>query len=198
MRLVGHALDFERQENAPGKRAAAGPVEVHRHGSKTLHAIYYSFGRRERSRSAPAFDEGVDHAASDGDLGRQERQPVEVEPIGLHDLAAVDGEIAAGMLGEKGHHERAAEGPRLAGEIAKVGDVDADLLLDLAHGRLLERLAHFHEAGDGAEHAWSESRAARQQEAPIALDQDDDRRRYARIESETAIRTMSSVLAERR
>ena len=59
------------------------------------------------------------------------------------------------------------ERPRLAAEVAEVGDADARLLPDLAVDAVLERLTGFDEAGqDAVERLGEPARAGEQQGAP--------------------------------
>ena len=84
-----------------------------------------------------------------------------------------------GPCGLEPDHQRVRERPRLAGDVAHVGDRHADLLAHLAVDGLLHRLAGLHEAGDAAVHRHRERAAASQQRLAVALDERDHRRRQA-------------------
>src|SRR2546421_8904003 len=98
-------------------------------------------GGEPRRVATPLPHPGVDEAARDAEGGRHGRQLVAGEPAGLRQLAAVDDDLAAGVLGGEADHQRVGEGPGLAAEVAHVVDLDARLLADLARHRFLQRLA---------------------------------------------------------
>ena len=80
-------------------------------------------------------------------------------------LGLLDAQVAADPGGREADHERVRERPGLAGEVGDVGDLDADLLLELARDALLERLARLDEAREHAVHAAREALRARPAES---------------------------------
>ena len=99
-------------------------------------------------------------------------------------------------VGLEPDHQRVRERPRLAGDVAHVGDRHADLLAHLAVHGLLHRLARLDEAGDAAVHRHRERAAASEQRLAVALDERDHRRRQAR-EGEQPARRDSAAPAPR-
>src|SRR5438105_5078062 len=98
-------------------------------------------GDQPRGIAAALAHPGVDEAAGDAEGGRHRRQLVERAPVGLRQLAGIDPQLAAGVLGREAEHQRVGKRPWLAAEVTQVGELDADLLADLtAHG-VLDRLA---------------------------------------------------------
>ena len=94
-------------------------------------------------------------------------------------------------------HERVGERPGLAREVADVGDLDADLLLEFARHALLERLAGLDEAREHAVEAAREALCARQQDLVASRDAHDDGRRQARERGVAADRAAARALARR-
>ena len=94
----------------------------------------------------------------------QWRQRVERKPVRRFDFRRVRRDVAAGVVGKEGEHQRVGKGPGLAAEIAQVGDLDADFLAHLAHGALLDGFTRLHETRQCAENAGPEVRAAGEQE----------------------------------
>ena len=89
--------------------------------------------------------------------------------------------LAAGVAAREAEHERAREGPRLRGDVARVGDLDARLLEHLARHGLLERLARLDEAGQRAVAAGRPGRLAAEQDAVAVDDEHDHHRVGARV-----------------
>src|SRR4051794_26316452 len=124
----------------------------------------------------------VDDVPGDRD-GRRQRlragaraQLLPAEPAGLLDLVVVDPQLLLGRPGDEAEHQRLRERPRLAGDVADVGDGDPDLLGDLPdHGRL-GRLPGFDEAGQDGEPARRPDRLTAEHAAVTAVvDQHDHR-----------------------
>ena len=110
----------------------------------------------------------------------------------------VDDDVAARPRGLEPDHQRVRERPRLAGDVAHVGDLHPDLLAHLAVHGLLHRLARLDEPGDAAVHRHREGTARASRASLAALDERDDRRRQAREGEQAARRAAAGPLARRR
>src|SRR6266850_851224 len=77
-----------------------------------------------------------------------DRQRVAWEPARVLQLLLIDGDLAAGVLGDEADHELAGEGPVLAPDVLDVLHVHADFFLYLAGDGAFQRLAVVDEAGD--------------------------------------------------
>src|SRR5262245_12834516 len=86
------------------------------------------------------------------------------------------------------------ERPRLAGDVARPRNLDADFLGHLPGEALLERLARLDEAGERAVHAGREVRAARKQDLAAAANERHDRRGHPGIGRKLADRTDAHAL----
>jgi branched-chain amino acid aminotransferase len=113
----------------------------------------------------------------------------------LGDLRRVDADLAAGVFGGEADHQRVGERPRLAADVAHVGDLDPHLLTDLAADRLLERLARLDEAGERAEEPRRQVVAAPEEHPVAPPHEDDHRRRDAREAGEATPRAAPCELA---
>lgn len=81
----------------------------------------------------------------------QAGQGVERIPSGRFDLRRIRRNLATRVIGKKRQHQRIRKRPRLTLEIARVGDLDADLFAYFARSTLLDRFAGLDETGQGAE-----------------------------------------------
>ena len=104
-------------------------------------------------------------------------------------------DLAAGVVGDEGDHQRMRKRPGLAGEIARIGDAHARFLQHLAREALLQRFARFDETGERAVHAGRKTRRAREQDFVSAPDQAHHRRRDARIDDQGAGGAFARALA---
>jgi hypothetical protein len=79
--------------------------------------------------------------------------------------------------------------------IVDTADRDTDLLMHLAPDGVFERFARFDKPGNDAESARHEGATTREEDAVGALDEDDDRRRDARVGGEIAPGATAAALS---
>src|SRR5262249_43542320 len=83
----------------------------------------------------------LEDEAGDGVAGRAHGELALGEPARVLELLTIDRDVAADVARDEADHELAGERPVLAADVLDVVDVDADLFLDLAPHRALQRLA---------------------------------------------------------
>src|ERR1043165_8278161 len=115
MREVPWMRDLTEVRRAGRTRATARLVENH---------VQSSVARRRTL----APHEVVDQLARDAELGRDPRQLVGSEPVGVGDLGRIRDDVAPGPARGEPDHQRARERPGLAAEVAYVADRDPGLL----------------------------------------------------------------------
>ena len=75
------------------------------------------------------------------------------EPARILELGLVDDDVLVERLADQPDHQARGKRPRLARDIGDGADSDAGFLLHFPAGRLLDRLAGLHEAGQRRIHA---------------------------------------------
>ena len=85
-------------------------------------------------------------------------------------------------------HQGVRKGPRLAAEVAQIGDLEAHFLGDFPVYRLFDGFAGLHESRERGEHRRRPRHIARQQHLFALAHQHDDARRQARVDRQAAVR----------
>src|SRR5256885_2880685 len=124
-----------------------------------------------------------------------DRQRVAWEPARVLQLLLIDGELAAGVLGDEAGHELTGEGPVLAPDVLDVLHVHADFFLHLAGDGAFQRLAVVDEAGDQRVAAGRPDGFAGQQQALAVAHEDDHARVQVRIMLVLALRAALAPFA---
>ena len=114
------------------------------------------------------------------DAGAAVGQLAAAEPARVLELVAIEPDVVGGRIGMEAEHQRGRERPRLRRVVAHVGDLDADLLPDLAGDGVLQALARLDEAGQRRVHVLGPLALAAEDDPVAAADQHDHRRVGAR------------------
>src|SRR3984893_14303418 len=124
---------------------------------------------RSRRLGVVAQDEAGD-AVARGTIG----ELIAGKPPRVLELRAVHAHLAAGIVGHEAQHDLARKRPVLGAHVADVLHVDAELFLELAGHRALQRLAVVDEARHEGVAPRCPLRLAREEDAVAVADENDD------------------------